>query len=184
MAKTNNRRVTAHYLYSDGTLVTMYDEYRDSVHIGESADVTYGYCKVHLYARYAESNGYRTSKPGRIVMSRYSCEGFVTLAKGGTVTGIAPSLEGGSENTKSRGIEVQYVTLKTKTGLELSWSDTTSIMSSAFTVQADEKWEHPGVDLSVGDSLWNDYRTRVLKVTDLRPKTVAAVVPAATEVVA
>lgn len=163
MAKTF-REKTAEYLLSDGTLISLYEERRDCMKIGETADVTYGYCQVSVYESYESSGGYRTAQPGRIVISKYSNDGFTALAKGGKVTASMPSVCGGSENTKKQGLAVQYVWLVTKSGQKLVWCDIPSILSSNFTVQVGEKYVE-GPKRS-GDLLWGDIR--IWKVTDLR----------------
>ena len=167
---THSRQLTCSYLYSDGTLVSLFEERRDGVQIGQTADVTFGYCDVKLYPSYKDSRGYHaTAYRGRIVLHRYNMNGFLPLAKGGKVRAIAPHVDGGSENTKQNNFQVQSVSLETKQGLELEWSDVTSILSSSFTVQADEKFFQDTSELRVGGTLWSDYDTRVMKITDLRP---------------
>ena len=166
MAKTV-RSLRCSYLYSDGTLVQVYEETRNGVKIGDTADVVYGYCKVELWPNYEASHGFGAkSSAGRIVIHRDS-DDFLHFARGGKVTGIGPSVSGGSENTKRNNFEVQYVKLRTKSGHRLEWCDVTSVISSRYTVQADEKYAASG-ELKVGDSLWGDYSTRVWKVSDLR----------------
>jgi hypothetical protein len=164
MAKTF-REKTAEYLLSDGTLISLFDERRDGTKIGETADITYGYCEVSVYESYESSGRYRTAKPGRIVISKYSNDGFTALAKGGKVTGSMPSVCGGSENTKKQGLAVQYVWLVTKSGHRLVWCDVPSIINSNFTVQVGEQYLAGGPKRA-GDVLWGNIR--IWKVTDLR----------------
>lgn len=174
MARSNRshieRRPGCAYLYSDGSLVQLFEEYRDGVQIGQTADVTLGYCQVYLSSK-LDSDWHKVSGVGRIVLHRYGSDGFLPLAKGGRIEATSPSVHNGSQNTKERNIEVQYVKLTTKQGLLLSWSDATSVLSSQFTVQVGASFLSDVSKLYVGSPLWSDYDTHVMKITDLRPKT-------------
>jgi hypothetical protein len=163
MAK-HNRRSSVSYLTSEGTLFTIFEETRNGVKIGETADVIYNYAKVGIYQQETDRT---TNVPGRIVIHdfRYPKDGFVPLAKGGRVEAHLPSVQAGSDNTKRHGFEVQYVKLTTKGGLVLSWTDVTSIISSSFTVQAGSQYAVKD-GLRQGDLLWSG--VTVNKVTDLQ----------------
>lgn len=171
MKRTNSknyRRLQCEYLLTDGsgTLIQMYEEYRDGVRIGETADITLGYCTVSIWESYPQSYAYRQNKPfGRIVLHR--TDGFTKLAKGGKVSATCPSVDGGSDNSKRLGYEIQYVWLETKSGEKLSWCDVTSVVCSQFTVQAGDEYKLPE-NVTVGYRLWSG--STIMKVTDLRPK--------------
>ncbi|CAM6053509.1 unnamed protein product [Sphagnum tenellum] len=160
MAKTN-RKISASYLTTDGTLAQIIiEETRNGVKIGETAEVTYGWATVGI----RDYSGNRVRVDGRIVIHRYD-ESYVTLAKGGRVEATLPNRESGSEKTKTLGYDVQYVKITTKNKLELSWTDVTSIISSAFTVQSGAQYLIAD-NLKVGDLFWSG--VYVSKVTDLR----------------
>jgi hypothetical protein len=164
MAKTR-REKTVDYLISDGTLVSIFEEYRDTILIGTTADIAYTYCEVRLYDRYS-ADAYQKRQDGRLVLSRYSNDGFVPMAKGGTVTASVACLEAGTRKTKEKGIAVQTVDLKTRAGLHLNWTDIPSEISGYFTIQIGRDYLLKDA-LEPGSLLWGD--TRVWKVTGAKP---------------
>ncbi len=161
-----SRTLNCQYLYTDGTLVAVYEERKGGVVIGETVDITLGYAKVILSKRTELFFGPKDAVIGRIVLHR-GAEGFVTMAKGGTVAATMPTIEAGSENTRKLGIAVQCVTLTTKAGVKLEWSETPSILSSNFHLQEMEQTDPDR--LHVGYS-WGS--GRIWKITDLRAKSV------------
>jgi hypothetical protein len=174
MAKTNriNRDLTGSYLYADGTLVQCFDEKRNGSKIGETVDVTYGYCKVNIYDRDQENHFARPVEQGRIVIHRYSDNAFVPLAKGGRVLAKTANLKSGSEKTREMGLAVQYVELTMKNGLNLGWSDIPGVLGSTFTVQSGSEYGEISQDLKPGDK-WG-FVSVVNKVVNLRKEAAAA----------
>jgi hypothetical protein len=176
MSKQTTRRLTGSYLTTEGTMYQIFEELRGGSRIGETTDVTYGYAKVEI-VRYLSDEHNREFVQGRIVIHRYSNDGFIALAKGGRVSAVAPGFYYGSERTREQRLETQSVKLITKGNLELSWHDVVSVMGSTFTVQVTASRENPEQyaipeGLTTGDRL---HDTVVNKVTDLRkPKEVAA----------
>jgi hypothetical protein len=169
MAQRITRNLTCSYLYSDGTLLQTFEEKRNGAKIGETVDITYGYCKVYIYDNDASP---RAVDVGRIVIHRYSDDAFVPLAKGGKVVAKLPNLQSGSEKTRELGFKVQYVELTMKNGLSLSWSGIEGVLSSSFTVQSDSDYGTMSRDFKPGDRWGHD--AVVNKVTDLRKKEQAA----------
>jgi len=175
MAKTE-RKLTCAYLYTDGTLVELYDESRNFVPLGESVDITRGYCQVYMsrYRSEGEADGYRAKERverGRIVIHRIGCNnrnGFLAMARGGRVEATMPSVHEGSESSREKNIAVQYLHLVAKNGMEFSWCDATSVLSSQFTLQDSPEVWHGTEEFRVG-SKWG-YNARVMNVRDLRAK--------------
>jgi hypothetical protein len=165
MAQRLTRSLTCSYLYSDGTLLQTFDEKRNGTKVGETVDITYGYCKVYIYDN--ESSP-RAVDVGRIVIHRYSDDAFVPLAKGGKVTAKLPNLQSGSERTRELGFKVQFVELTMKNGLSLSWSDIQGVLGSTFTVQSGSDLGKMSQDFKPGDRWGHD--AVVNKVRDLRKK--------------
>lgn len=167
------REHSCDYIYADGTLVELYKEKRDGIEVGETVDITFGYCEVSIRSKadiWEGSKGHNNTVPaGRIVIHRNYERGFITLAKGGKITATMPSIENGSENTKSKGIAVQYVKLTTAKGLKLSWTDCTSVICSQFTVQDDAGFKPFDIEHTYPGRSWGS-DARIWKVTDLRPK--------------
>jgi hypothetical protein len=163
------RTLSCEYLLTDGSgsLIQLFEEFRDGVRIGETADITLGYCKVTVHESYSDVYSFRQDRPhGRIVLHRGEY-GFSKLAKGGKVSGTVPNIEGGSESSKRLGHAVQYVWLETKNGDKLDWCDVPSVVGSRFTVQMGDQYKLPET-VQVGYRLWSDIP--IMKVTDLRPK--------------
>lgn len=163
------RTIWCSYLYTDGTLIEVFEESRDGVKIGETADVTLGYCDLSIM-RHEDRHIWspENRRQGRIVIGKYRSSGFLQLARGGKIDATMPSLSNGSENSKSKGISVQYVTLTTAKGIKLEWTETPDIISGQFTIQ-DENHAPAQPDTLVSGSLWG-CSARIWKVKDLRPK--------------
>lgn len=163
--KTTYSRELKHcYLHSDGTLVQWFEERRDGNAIGETADATLGYADVSIYAGYSLSTWNHNKCTGRICISAWD-KALLAIMKGARVTGIAPSPDGGSENTKRRGIDVGYLKVNTKHG-ELTWTILDSLISGVVTIQ-------PATDPEAQEKLeWREGgywgNIRIAKVTDLR----------------
>lgn len=165
------RNRTCSYIYTDGTLIEIFEERRDGVEIGQTVDVTLGYCTLDIAER-TELFSKQHKPNGRIVIhNRYTGKGFTELAKGGHVAAMAPSYAEGSPNSQSKHIKVQSVKLTTKAGYTIQWTDT-DVICSEFTIQPDENFKH-GIDPErcyAGASWGGD--ARIWKITDLRPKSV------------
>ncbi len=163
----NKRELTCSYLYTDGTLIQVFDESRSGVQIGSTVDITLGFCKVFIDARPEEHKKVPVTY-GRLVMGRYNSPDMITLAKGGRVEGTLPSLYCGSPHSQQKGLRVQYVEITTKNGMRLTWTEIPDVISGQFTVQelkADAMYdESRGVGYTWG------YDSRIWKVTDLRVK--------------
>lgn len=167
------RRKTYSYLFTSGALLETFEEVRDGVIIGNTADITYGYCEVFLYRSDADQYRFHPEKnTGRI--SIRDEEGFIKLAKGGRISAHAPDVAAGSEKSKQLGQAFQGVTLTTKAGIKLSWFEATSLVSSHFHVQlsseSNPKQYTLDENLKKGDILWTDLR--IWNVKDLRKKEV------------
>lgn len=166
------RKLSCSYLYTDGTLIQIFDESRltegREIMIGQTADVTLGYCTFSLSKRIERFRA--TEVQGRIVFSRYEAVGVLELARGGKIEATMPNLEQGSQNTKKRGLEVQYVSITSAKGLKLDWCEIPSLIGGTFCLQDDAHLVAP-IEYTVG-ARWGD--TRVMRVKDLRPKVVAA----------
>lgn len=160
------------YLYPDGTLVELFKENRNGIEIGETVDLTFGYCKVAIEKPSGRTWRERQATEGRIVVHNGLNTGFIPLARGGSIEARMPSLENGSQNTQSRGYQVQGVKLTTAKGLVLYWSDVTSLISSSFTLQDEGFPTEPFESYYVG-KIWGS--GRIWKITDLRPKSTETV---------
>jgi hypothetical protein len=161
------RKLSCTYLYTDGTLIEHFDEFRKNAKIGETVDVTLGYCTLNLAAHNeTETDGYKSKRKvnGRIVFHSWKGDGVIALAKGGTINATLPALAEGSENSRSRGIKVQHVELRTKAGLRFHWTDC-EIVRSQFTLQ-ETSVEHAGKILAPG-CRWG-YAATVYAVRDMR----------------
>jgi hypothetical protein len=164
------RKLTCSYLYTDGTLVAYYDEFRKDAKIGETVDVTLGYCTLNLAAYAMDGDGSgsvyagKRKVTGRIVFHSWNDDAVISLAKGGTINATLPSLTAGSNRSREMGLKVQYVELKTKNGMRLNWTDTECV-SSQFCLQ-EMAIEHEGKTLTPG-SRWG-YSATVYAVRDLR----------------
>lgn len=168
MAKIT-REPYCQYIYTDGTLIELFEERRAGVEIGQSADVTLGHCQLSLYKHDGGESYRKRDVAGRIVLHR-GHGGFAVLAKGGKIEAVMPSLQNGSENTRKRGIEVQHVTLETAKKQKLEWAETPAIISGQFTLQ--EMDAQDTETLKFGH-VWGG-SARIMKVTDLRPKPAVA----------
>jgi hypothetical protein len=167
-----SRKATYAYLYSDGTLVQLFNELRGNNKIGETADITYNYCDVALMKGFSYTD--RTSKSGRIVFQGIdNGQGFIKLAKDGKVRAHEACLVAGSNKTRDLGIAVQYVVLTTKSGIELSWNEVPGILSGSFLVQVAEQWTIMQ-SLQSGDRLWSDVRVNKVTRNGANKKEVAA----------
>jgi hypothetical protein len=165
------RTLTCSYIYTNGTLVQVYHEKRDGVDLCETVDITLGFCTLHVRSKADIWEGFKGHNNkvslARIVISNYKSDGFLSLAKGGTITATMPSLENGSQNTQGKGIAVQYVTLRTAKGLEFEWTEMPGLICPRFTIQNDSNLCELSDNYYVG-GLWSS--DRIMKVTDLRPK--------------
>lgn len=163
---STSRRKKHNYLLSDGTLIEIFEERRGRTIIGETADITYGYCKVSLRPEYRQKRYGEPETHGRIITHDH---GFIKLAKGGKISAHLADVAAGSENSRARGLAVQGVTLTTKSGIELSWYDIPSLIGSHFHIQIGSSAQY-GLSrkYSRGDDLWSG--SRVWNVKDLRPK--------------
>lgn len=168
------RTSSCQYLYTDGTLIEIFEEHRDGIHIGDTVDVTRGYCTLHI-DRYLAQFHKEGVKCGRLVVSRNTNSDFIKLARGGVIRATLPSVMNGSENSRGRGLEVQYVELKTKSGIHLSWCEVVSVICGMVTIQGGSEYLIDEERMCVGFS-WG-HNARIWKITDLRPK--AAVTPVA-----
>lgn len=163
------RKLTCTYLYTDGTLIEYFDEFRKGAKIGETVDVTMGYCTLNLasYGMDGDGNGSVFAErkvEGRIVFHSWNDDGVIALAKGGTINATLPSLTAGSNRSREHGLKVQYVELRMKNGLRLNWTDTECV-SSQFCLQ-ERVVEHEGKTLTPG-SRWG-YSATVYAVRDMR----------------
>lgn len=131
------RKLVCNYLYTDGTLVQVYDETRKGINVGQTVDLTLGYCEFRLTVKNDTPYG-KDATTGRMVIDRYDeSQGFLTLAKGGSINASMPSVGNGSPKSQALNIAVQHVVLRTAKGLKLEWTDATGIMSSQFHLQND-----------------------------------------------
>jgi hypothetical protein len=121
--------VTASYLYTDGTLIVVRSEGR-----GEGAEVFYGYCRVRI-RRKGLAGGVT---PGRIVVHPWSNEGFIALARRGSVEAVLPCIENGSVSTRRLGIVVQCLRLETEKGLKLAWGEFPALLNPVFVIEVGE----------------------------------------------
>lgn len=154
------RELFCSYIYADGTLAQWFWERRDGEKIGETAEVTLGWCDIAIYPGY--KSRYSAGKSnGRVILSR-SDDALLALTKRAKVEAIAPSMDGGSESSRQMGVAVGYFNVQTKLG-KLSWTVLGSMLSGVVTIQPDSD---PLPDWTSGR--WND--TKIVKVTDLRPK--------------
>lgn len=158
MAKLERKR-SCSYLYADGTLVVLFEESRGFVKVGETADVHYGWAKASFVD--ARKHGTDTA---RAIFSRYDTS-YEQLMKGGRVEFYEAALSHGSKNTQARSIAVQYIKIRTKQGLELSWHDFPALMSPVMTIQIGEQ-HVVKPDLKPGDWFWSG--VYVSKVTGLK----------------
>jgi len=159
------RRMTCSYLYHDGTLFNLYEEFRKGVQIGETVDVFYGYADEVLIfpdhdARYRfHATPQNTS--GRIVFHRYYERGQINIMKGAKLEVILPSLNAGSESSKAKGIAVGYLNVDNPKLGKFSWQILDGLISSGVTLQSGDNYTVK--DLVPGD-FWYDREVRVNKV--------------------
>ena len=179
------RKYTCAYLYTDGTLIQCFEEERDRVKIGETCDVTFGYCRVDM-RRYEDGGGALAVPVGRIVFHQLynDLKGPVDLCAGGRVSCSVPSICNGSPNTQEKRLAVQYLTIKTANGYELHWTELPAVISGQFTIQDNTREEEllKPEDTYQG-KLWAGF-SRIWKITDLRAKPVKSETGGAKEVAA
>jgi hypothetical protein len=163
------RKLFCSYIWADGTLAQMFEEKRDGLKLGDTWDLTLGYC-----TRVTFSSGYRgfydqgeVKTNGRIIIDSYS-GGLLALLRGAEVTIVAPRFDAGSENTRTKGVKVGSLDVKhPKFGI-LRWHLFEDLISGPVTVQTDIRpVDAPADGWRVGHYVGCDV---VMHVTDLRPK--------------
>jgi len=165
------RRLNCSYLYHDGTLFQLFEEYRGGVKLGETVDATLGYADVRIYPSYNESRGFSTaaSNKGRIVFHRYSENGMLKAIKGSKVEAILPSFEAGSENTRKAGLRIGSLAINNPKLGKFRWDIIENLLDNGLTLQIGEEYvvtPKDGRTWTVG-MLWG-MDSRINKVTDLR----------------
>jgi hypothetical protein len=119
--------MTAAYLYEDGHATACFERYIRDVD------------KTIRYYKQIDSLGFDCRFKGRIVFHRYGGPAWLRSMMAAGCTSIyatAPSIDHGSENTKSKGILVGYVTASTKFG-DVSQFDFPGLISGVIHYQSD-----------------------------------------------
>ncbi len=125
------RRQMHSYLYSDGTLVDTFEEYRGDVKLGETVDLTLGFAKVTITASYDDG----TPAEGRIIFAEYDTKGMIALMRGNPVVVSLPSSKAGSENTRNLGITVGYLKIIHPKFGKLTWMEFGNLIGTEYHTQ-------------------------------------------------
>jgi hypothetical protein len=159
----NERKLSHAYIYTNGTLVEVFHERRSGMTIGQTVDVTRGFCEVQI-SKITDENR-ELIEAGRIVLNS-NTDSMLTLMRGGTVYADLSSIHGGSRMTAGLGLLVEFMKVVTAKGLKFWWNSIPDTLSGPFAVQeiaAD--YSASFCDVVLGSYL--EGRT-VCKVKDLR----------------